>query len=68
VRAPVAPQLSGAPANVAEAYARLAADIASGARTLPDFEAAVRLSRLLEAIDAAARTGKRKSLSWQSLP
>jgi len=60
--APVAPGLKGAPANVAEAYARLAADIASGKRTLPDFDAAVRLTRLLDAIEAAARTGKRQSL------
>lgn len=57
---PVAPRLQGAPANVAEVYARLAADIASGERTLADFAAAVRLTRLLDAIDAAALTGARQ--------
>lgn len=58
--APSAPQLEGAPANVAEAYARFAADIAAGARTVPGFEAAVRLARLLDLIEEASRTGERQ--------
>jgi predicted dehydrogenase len=57
---PAAPDLSGPPANVAEAYHRLAEDIRSGTRTLPDFEDAVRLTALLETIDTASATGQRQ--------
>lgn len=60
---PVAPELSGPPANVAEIYALLAADIAAGARRAPDFPRAVRLSRLLAAIDAASESGLRQALA-----
>lgn len=60
--APVAPELAGPPANIAEVYARLAQDLARGARTLPDFEAAVRLTRLLDVIEAASDTGLRQRL------
>lgn len=51
--------LTGPPANLAESYARLAADIHAGQRTVPDFERAVRLSRLLETIDLASTSGHR---------
>ena len=58
----VAPDLSGPPANLSESYVRFAADIRSGARTVPDFTDAVRYTRLLEAIDAASADGRRQSL------
>lgn len=51
--------LTGPPANVAAAYTRLADDIRSGQRTVPDFETAVRLSRLLEQIETASTSGHR---------
>ena len=43
--------------NVAELWARFASDIRSGTRTVPDFDRAVRLTRLLDAIDAASEGG-----------
>ena len=66
VEAPPAPDSSaeglvGPPHNVAEGYARLAADIRGGTRTVPDFKAAVALSRLLDRIEAASDTGIRQS-------
>lgn len=61
--APVAAELKGPPANVAEVYAHLAGDIASGQRTVAGFDHAVRLTRLLDAIDAASRSGQRQRLS-----
>jgi predicted dehydrogenase len=54
--------LKNAPANVAEVYAQLASDIRAGARTVPDFAAAVRLTRLLDAIDEASVSGRRQTL------
>lgn len=57
---PVA-DLQGAPANVAELYAQLAADIRTGGRAVADFAAAVRLTRLLDAVDAALRSGRRQT-------
>lgn len=59
---PVGRDLSGAPVNIAESYAVLARDIAQGTFTLPDFGRAVRLTELLEAIDAASNTGTRQRL------
>jgi predicted dehydrogenase len=59
---PVALDLKGPPANVAETYARLAQDLRTGARTLPDFEDARRLTHLLDAIDRASATGRRQRL------
>jgi predicted dehydrogenase len=53
----------GPPVNVAEAYARFAGDIRTGTRTVPDFDAAVRLTRLLDRIDAASASGRRQSLA-----
>jgi predicted dehydrogenase len=59
----VAPRLEGPPANVAESYAHLAADISSGMRTVPDFARAAALSRLLEHVDTAAATGRRQQVA-----
>ncbi len=47
-------------ANVAGVYAALRDDIASGTTTVPDFDHAVRLSRLIEEVCASAETGTRK--------
>jgi predicted dehydrogenase len=58
----VVPGLKGPPANVAEAYAQFAHDIRHGLHTAPDFNAAVRLTRLLDAIDEASRGGCRQRL------
>ncbi|HEX7821996.1 MAG TPA: Gfo/Idh/MocA family oxidoreductase [Sphingobium sp.] len=60
--APVAPALDGPAANVSELYAALIADIHRGTYSVPDFDRAVRLTRLLDAIDDASDTGQRKSL------
>lgn len=49
-----------APVNVAESYLRLAADIRAGTRTVPDFQYAVRLSRLLDLIEKASASGTRQ--------
>ena len=43
--------------NVAELWARFAGDIREATRTVPDFDRAVRLTRLLDAIDAGAESG-----------
>jgi predicted dehydrogenase len=43
--------------NVAELWARFAGDIRTGTRTVPDFDRAVRLTRLLDAIDASSENG-----------
>ncbi len=51
-------RLSGNAVNVAQLYARLEGDIRSGTRTVPDFDAAVGLTRLLDAIDAASEQGR----------
>jgi predicted dehydrogenase len=59
---PVAPQLRGPPANVAEIYASLARNLRSGRRELADFDDAVRLTRLLDAIDLASATGQRQAI------
>lgn len=50
--------LSGNPLNVAQLYARLEQDIREDTRTAPDFDRAVELTRLLDAIDAASDGGK----------
>jgi predicted dehydrogenase len=57
---PVAKDLVGPPLNVAECYARFAADIRSGACTVPDFDVAVRVTRVLDAIDRASDEGRRQ--------
>jgi predicted dehydrogenase len=60
--ASVAPDLRGAPLNLAESYARLGNDIRSGTRTVPDFELAVRLTKLLQMIDRASTEGRRQRI------
>lgn len=54
-----APQLIGPPQNVSQLYARLEADIRNDSWTVPDFDRAVRLSRLLDAIDLSSDEGRR---------
>jgi predicted dehydrogenase len=55
----VAPEVPpGAPFNVGQMYARFGRELAGGARSLPDFDHAVRLHRLLDAIRMAAETGR----------
>jgi predicted dehydrogenase len=62
-REPVVSDLGVGPAaNLAEAYTRFAVDICSATRTVPDFEVAVRLTKLLDKIDTASRTGVRQTL------
>ena len=51
-----------APVNVSEVWLRLASDIERGEHTVPDFAYAVRLSRLLDTIDAASETGARQQM------
>ena len=53
-RAALSPGSTGNPLNVAQLWARFEADIRTGTRTVPDFDVAVRLARLLDAIDAAS--------------
>lgn len=53
-----APGLSGPPVNVSEMYARLARDIADNQWSAPDFDAAVRLHVLLDAVDLSAAEGR----------
>lgn len=48
--------------NVAEAYARLAADLKEGTRLCPTFEDAVIRHRMLDAVEKAAGTGERQSI------
>lgn len=47
------------PANVARLYARMAHDLGQGTRTAPDFEDAVGLHTLIDAIEVASKTGER---------
>ncbi|HEY9216018.1 MAG TPA: Gfo/Idh/MocA family oxidoreductase [Ancylobacter sp.] len=47
------------PGNVARVYARMAADLRDGTRTAPSFDDAVRLHRLIAAVEAAAGSGRR---------
>lgn len=48
-------------ANVASMYAALRDDISAGSWTAPDFEHAVRLTRLIDDVMSSARTGTRRS-------
>ncbi len=54
-----APSLNGPPANVSDLWALFETDIRTGARTVPDFDRAVRLTSLLDAIDASSDDGRR---------
>lgn len=48
--------------NVAQMYARLALDLSTGSRSVPDFETGLRLHHLLDTINLSADTGTRQSL------
>jgi predicted dehydrogenase len=56
------PGLKGPPINVSEMWTAFVADIRTGTHTMPDFDDAVRLTRLLDAIDTASDEGRRVSL------
>jgi predicted dehydrogenase len=60
--ASVAPGLHSTPGNVAELYARLAVACDGGKLDAPDFAEALRMHRLLAAIDVAAETGQRQTI------
>lgn len=47
------------PGNVARVYAAMAQDILHGTHTAPSFDDAVKLHRLIDAIETAAETGRR---------
>ena len=51
--------LPEAAANIAAMYAALRDDIAADRRSVPDFDHAVKLTRLVSAIDSSARLGQR---------
>lgn len=51
---------SGFVLNVARAYRKFARDIAEGTSEVPNFGEAVKLHRLLDAIETSARTGERQ--------
>jgi predicted dehydrogenase len=53
---------AGPPFYTAQLYARLAASLTDGTPLAPDFGAAVRRHRLLEAIQRASDTGTRQTL------
>ncbi|WP_327129434.1 Gfo/Idh/MocA family protein [Streptomyces sp. NBC_01727] len=48
--------------NVAQMYARLALDLSTGSHSVPDFDAGLRLHRLLDTIKLSADMGTRQSL------
>lgn len=50
--------LEGQAINVSQIYARLAEDIRTGSRTVPDFDRAVSLTSLLDAIDVSSDEGR----------
>ncbi|WP_327287555.1 Gfo/Idh/MocA family protein [Streptomyces sp. NBC_01198] len=54
--------------NVAQTYRRLALDLRTGAHSSPDFDAGLRLHRLLDAIRLSADTGTRQSPAGGSGP
>jgi predicted dehydrogenase len=57
---PVAADHPREAANVAEVYAAFGHDIRAGTRTVPEFKHAVRLTRLIDAVGLAAKTGARQ--------
>jgi predicted dehydrogenase len=54
--------LQGPALNVAQAYARFARDYREGTHLCPTFDDAVTRHRMLDAIEAAAATGQRRTL------
>jgi predicted dehydrogenase len=59
---PSAGLLQGPAVAMASAYAALPDDLSSGAAPLPDFEHALKMHRLLDAIKTSSRTGVRQTL------
>ncbi|TVV75962.1 Gfo/Idh/MocA family protein [Sphingomonas solaris] len=57
-----APAATGSSANVSELWAAFARDIRDGTRTVPDFDDAVHLTLLLDAVDAASEGGGRVTI------
>ncbi len=51
------------PGNVARVYARMAADLRDGTHTAPSFADAVAVHRIIAAIERAAETGARVSVT-----
>jgi hypothetical protein len=52
--------------NVAAMYAGLRSDISSGTATVPDFQHAVHLAKLIDKVLASAQTGTReKAQDWR---
>jgi predicted dehydrogenase len=65
---PVVATLPREATNVAEVYAQLSHDIRASTWTVPDFNHAVRLSRLIDAVALAANTGMRQQADdWPCL-
>lgn len=56
--APAIPGLLGAPINVAQMWSQFEGDIRTGTHTVPDFEVAVGLTRLLDAIETASQEAR----------
>ncbi len=50
--------LQGSASNVAESYGRLLHDLRTGEYTVPDFQTALRLTKLIEAIEQASLSGR----------
>jgi predicted dehydrogenase len=61
------PQGSGPSPNVAQASVRFARDCREGTHLCPTFHDAVTRHRMLNAIEAAAATGKRQTLHDDSI-
>src|SRR6184192_1978891 len=57
------PQVPGPSTNVAQAYAHFARDYREGTKLCPTFDDAVTRHRMLDAIETAAATGERQTLS-----
>jgi predicted dehydrogenase len=57
------PQSPGPSTNVAQSYARFARDYREGTHLCPTFDDAVTRHRMLDAIETAAATGQRQTLS-----
>ncbi|WP_059153199.1 Gfo/Idh/MocA family protein [Novosphingobium barchaimii] len=55
--------LDGAAINVAQLWSQFENDIRDGTRTVPDFDKAVRLTRLLDAIETASDEGRTVALA-----
>ena len=60
--APAVPGLHEAPINVGQMWAQFESDIRNNTHTVPDFDRAVRLTRLLDAIESASDEGRTVAL------